>query len=124
MLSYPWAARLYIVAHTVLAFATMGVLLRSWGASATGSALAALAYGFGAPILFQYCNVIYLVGAAWAPLGFHAADRWLRLGRRWGLIELAVVLALMVLGGDPESAYVLGVAAAGHAMALTWSAGA
>ena len=54
------------------------------------------------------------------PLGFRAADRWLRLGRRWGLIELAVVLALMVLGGDPESAYVLGIAAGGYAVALTW----
>ena len=33
-------------------------------------------------ILFQYCNIIYLVGAAWLPLGIHAVDRWVRLGRR------------------------------------------
>jgi len=104
MFPYPLAARLYIVAHTILAFAAMWVLLRSWRASAVASALAALGYAFGAPVLFQYCNVIYLVGAAWTPLGFHAADRWLRLGHRSGLIELAVVLALLVLGGDPESA--------------------
>jgi hypothetical protein len=119
VLPYAWAARLYVVVHTLLACATMGVLVRSWGAGATGTAIAALAYGFGAPILFQYCNVIYLVGAAWAPLGFHAADCWLRLGRRWGLIELAVVLALIVLGGDPESAYLLVVAAGGYAVALS-----
>jgi hypothetical protein len=43
----------------------MLVLARSWGRSPTAAALAALAYGFGAPVLFQYCNVIYLVGAAW-----------------------------------------------------------
>ena len=41
-------------------------------------------YAFGAPILFQYCNIIFLVGAAWLPLGFRAVDRWLRLGRRVG----------------------------------------
>ena len=79
------------------------------------SALSALAYAFGAPILFQYCNVIYLVGAAWLPLGVHAVDRWVRLGRRWGLLELAVVLSMQVLGGDPQAAYLLGLAGIGYA---------
>ncbi len=117
---YAWAARLYVVAHTVLAFGAMRLLLRTWGTSATGSTLSALAYGFGAPILFLYSNVIFLVGAAWAPLGFRGADRWLRLGRRWGLLELAAVLALQTLGGDPESAYLTGVCAGGYALALAW----
>jgi hypothetical protein len=121
VLPYPWAARLYIVAHSLLAFATMGFLLRSWGTSLTGAAIAAFSYAFGLPILFQYCNVIFLVGAAWLPLGFRAADRWLRSGRRAGLIELALVLALQILGGDPQEAYLLGVCAAGYALALTGS---
>src|SRR3954469_17993913 len=30
---YAWGARLYIVAHTILAFAAMLVLMRSWGTS-------------------------------------------------------------------------------------------
>ena len=50
---YAWGARLYIVAHTALAFVAMLVLMRSWGTSWTGSGLGALAYAFGAPILFQ-----------------------------------------------------------------------
>jgi hypothetical protein len=120
LLPYAWAARLYIVAHTVLAFAAMVWLLRGWETSAIGAALAGLTYAFGAPILFQYCNVIYLVGAAWAPLGFRAADRWLRLGRRQGLLELAAVLALIVLGGDAETAYLVIVFAVGYALALSW----
>jgi len=118
VLPYAWGARLYVVAHTVLAFGAMRLLMRSWGTSATGSTLSALAYAFGAPILFLYSNVIFLVGAAWAPLGFHGADRWLRLGRRWGLLELAAVLALQTLGGDPESAYLTGVCAAGYTLGL------
>jgi hypothetical protein len=117
-LPYPWAARLYIVAHTLIALAGMFLLLRSWESSASGAAIGALGYAFGMPVLFQYCNVIFLVGAAWLPLGFRAADRWLRAGRRWGLIELALVLLLQMLGGDPESAYVLGLCAAGYAVAL------
>jgi hypothetical protein len=118
-LPYPWAARLYIVAHTLIALAGMFVLLRSWGTSHAGAAIGALGYAFGMPVLFQYCNVIFLVGAAWLPLGFRAADRWLRGGRRWGLIELALVLVLQTLGGDPESAYVLGLCAAGYAVMLS-----
>jgi hypothetical protein len=115
---YPWAARIYIVVHSALAFVAMLVLMRSWGTSWIGSGLSALGYAYGAPILFQYCNVIYLVGAAWLPLGVHAVDRWLRLGRRWGLWELAVVLSMLVLGGDPEVAYVLGMAGCAYAVGL------
>src|SRR4029077_21224796 len=86
-----------------------------------GSTLSALSYSFGTPILFQYSNVIYLVGAAWLPLGLHAVDRWVRLGRRWGLVELAIVLAMQTLGGDPQSAYVLGWAGGGYAAGIAWS---
>src|SRR5262245_29177079 len=37
VLPYPWAARMYVVAHTLLAFGAMWLLLRSWGTSAIGS---------------------------------------------------------------------------------------
>ena len=107
----------------LLAFAAMLVLLRRWGTSWVGSILGSLAYAFGGPVLFQYCNIIYLVGAAWLPLGFRAVDRWLRLGRGIALAELAVVLAMEILGGDPESAYLTGLCAAGYAAALAWRKG-
>ena len=42
VLPYAWAARIYIVMHTALAFAAMLVLLRSWGISWSGSGLGAL----------------------------------------------------------------------------------
>jgi hypothetical protein len=119
-LPYPWAARLYVVAHTVLAFGTMVLMLRAWGTSATGSALAGLSYAFSVPILFQYSNLVYLVGAAWLPLGVCAVDGWLRLGRRGALLALALVLALQTLGGDPQTAYGLGVCAVGYALGVDW----
>ncbi len=120
LLPYAWGVRLYGVAHTIIAFVAMLVLMRSWKTSWTGSGLSALAYTFGAPVLFQICNIIFLVGAAWLPLGVHAVDRWVRCGRRWGLLELAVVLSLQVLGGDPQSSYLLGLAAVGYAAGLAW----
>lgn len=115
---YPLAARLYVVAHTLLAFGAMLAMMRSLGVGPTGATLSALAYAFGAPILFQYCNIIYLVGASWLPFGFRAVDRWLRLGKRLALPELAVALAMETLGGDPESAYLTGVSAAAYAWIL------
>jgi hypothetical protein len=118
LVPYPWGIRLYTVAHEVLAFATMVVLMRSWRVGATGAILAGLGYAFGGPVLSDYFNIIYLVGAAWVPLGFHAADRWLRLGRRWALVELALVLAMQVLGGDPEAAYLTMLCAFGYAVGL------
>ena len=121
VLPYAWAARAYILAHSALAFLSMLILMRSWGTSWIGSALSALAYAFGGPILFQYSNVIYLIGAAWLPLGVHAVDRWVRLGRRWGLAELAIVLSMQILGGEPQAAYLLGVASIGYAAGLAWS---
>ncbi len=116
---YAWAVRLYIVAHTVLAFAGMVALGRSLGISGAGSMLAGLSYAFGAPVLFQYSNVIFLVGAAWLPWGLRAVDRFLRLGRGAGLCELAAVLALQVLGGDPQAAYLTILCGAGYAALLT-----
>ena len=121
MMPYAWGARVYIMAHTALAFFAMLILMRSWQTSWVGSVVSALSYSFGTPILFQYSNVIYLVGAAWLPLGFRAVDRWVRLGRRLGLVELAIVLAMQTLGGDPQSAYILGGAAGGYAAGIAWS---
>ena len=118
LVPYAWGARLYVVAHTILAFAAMLALMRSFRVSWVGATLSGLAYAFSGPILFQYCNIIYLVGAAWVPLGFRAVDRWLRLGRRVALVELAVVLAMETLGGDPECAYLTGLCAGGYAIAL------
>ncbi len=119
-LPYAWAARLYIIGHVALAFGATRAMLRSWDVSPTGATLAGLAYAFGGPVLFQHCNVIYLVGAAWAPLGFRATDGWLRLGRRWAVLELAGVLAMQALGGDLEAGYVTGLCAAGYAAGLAW----
>ncbi len=117
-LPYAWAARLYVVAHTALAYVGMLALARSLGISWVGANLSGLSYAFGAPVLFQYSNVIYLVGAAWMPWGLRAVDRLVRLGRRPALAELAVILALEVLGGDPQAASLIVICGAGYALVL------
>lgn len=120
-LPYAWAARVYVLMHLALACAGMLVFTRGLGVSEAGATLAALAYGFSGPILFQYSNVIYLVGAAWLPWGLAAVDGWLRRGRRLALPALALVLALQALGGDPQAAYLTGLAALGLVGLLAWT---
>jgi len=118
LLPYAWGARLYVVGHTAWAFLGMLALARSFGVSWAGASLSGLSYAFGAPVLFQYCNVIFLVGAAWVPWGLRAVDRLVRLRRPAGVLELAVVLALEVLGGDPQAAYLTVVCGAGYVVIL------
>jgi hypothetical protein len=121
LVPYPWGVRLYTVAHELLAFWAMAALMRSWSVSRTGAALAGLCYAFSGPIVTNYFNIIYLVGAAWLPLGLRSVDGWLRVGRRSALVELTLVLAMQVLGGDPEAAYLTVLCAFGYAVVLASS---
>ena len=113
VLPYPWAARLYIVAHTLLAFAAMLAL-----AAVLGDELDRLGAG-GAGLRLRRADPVpvlqrHLPGRrGLAAPGFPRGRPLAAAGPALGLIELAVVLALQVLGGDPQSAYVLGLCAGG-----------
>lgn len=111
-LSFTTRLNAYVVLHVLLAAVLCYRTARGFDASRPGAALAALGYAFGGYVLFQYCNPIYLVGAAWLPLAVLAIERtgttpsW-----RWAAV-LAVSTALIVLGGDLQLAYHVGVISA------------
>jgi hypothetical protein len=117
-LDYTWLYNAYIVLHVVLAAATSYLLARHFRASSLGAGVAAISYAFCGNVLFQYSNVIYLVGAAWLPLAWLYVDRLLRLHQGRASIGFGVVLALMVLGGDPHLAYNTAIVACGYAVLL------
>jgi Bacterial membrane protein YfhO len=104
-LDYAWLYHLYIVLHVVLAAVTSFALARHLRADRLGAGLAAIAYAFSGSVLFQYCNVVFLVGAAWLPLAILLADRMLVGRRAASAAGFGAVVALMVLGGDPQMAY-------------------
>jgi len=117
-LGHAWNFKLYTMLHVLLAAGASWRLARRWGATPYAAALAAVAYAFGGSVLFQYCNTVYLGGAAWLPLALGAADRMLverSLRAAW---LLAAVLAMMVLGGDPQMAYHAGLLAAAYGWLL------
>lgn len=110
ILPYSVAARSYVIVHELIALLGVLALARTLGLSGTAATIAGLGYAFGGPVLAMSSNIIYLVGAAWAPWGLRAIVRLAGPGRRGAVIELAAVLALQVLGGDPESAYLTAAA--------------
>ncbi|MCI0361964.1 MAG: YfhO family protein [Planctomycetaceae bacterium] len=97
--------KLYIVGHVVLCAWAAYWLARKWEGGRYACALAALSYSCGGSVVFQHCNVVYLVGAAWLPVAAALVDEVLRERRFASAVWLGVVLALMVLGGDPQMAY-------------------
>ncbi len=115
---YTWLYNLYIVLHVVLAAGTSYALARHLRAGVLGASVAALSYAFSGSVLFQYCNVIFLVGAAWLPLALLYADRMLRERRSTATVGFGMTLALMVLGGDPQMAYNTALLAAGYTLLL------
>ncbi len=110
--SFPTRYGLYLSIHVLLAAATSYYLAKILGCNRLGRTTAAISYAFGGSVLFQVNNVIYLVGAAWLPLALccvwmmFQSTKW-----RWPLLG-AAVCALMLLGGDPQMVYNVGLIAA------------
>ena len=111
---------LYVTAHVLLAAAMAYRLARHWDCSCEAAGLGALSYAFGGSVLFQYCNVVFLVGAAWLPYALLATDRMLRERSRGWALTLGATLALIVLGGDPQTAYHAGMLSALYALLLRY----
>src|SRR5690606_6866050 len=95
---------------------------RRQDASHLAAAMAAIAYAGGGHVLSQMINPAFLVSAAWLPWGWGCGDRLLRCRSLGAACLLAVIVSLMVLGGDPQTAYVLGLLLDGRWIARGWRA--
>ena len=109
----------YIIFHVWLCGIASFFLARHWKRSAPAASLTAISYALSGNVLFQYCNVVYLIGAAWLPLALRSGDLLLsqssvRTTPRHTVL-LAISLSMMVLGGDAQMAYHAGLMLAGLA---------
>lgn len=117
-LSY-WACHhLYVLLHVMIAGAGCAWATRKWGGSRPAATLAAVSYAFGGNVLFQYCNLVFLCGAAWLPWVLWSGDRMLRERSLTRTPLFSALLALTTLAGDPEIAYVAGFGVAFEAFVL------
>ena len=100
---------LYIIGHVAISFFGVYFLTRRLGISRSGAVLAGTSYSFSGPILFQYSNVVFLVGAAWLPfLALFSFDFFASAtlgGKLKSALKLSVAQALAILGGEPQIVY-------------------
>ena len=100
---------LYIIGHVAFSFFGVFFLSRRLKISRSGAVLAGLSYSFSGPILFQYSNVVFLVGAAWLPfLALFSFDFFASAtfaGKLKSALKLSVAQALAILGGEPQIVY-------------------
>jgi len=115
--------KVYVVGHVFWAAWGMFRLGKAWEQSDPASTFAAIAYACGGNVAFQHCNVVFLIGAAWLPWALCELTHLLHgNGLNWpALRRLGIVLALMVLGGDPQMAYhVLWIQVLASCTAILW----
>ncbi|MCO8123911.1 hypothetical protein NHH03_19355 [Stieleria sp. TO1_6] len=102
------ALSIYLALHVILAAASAAWLARRVGIGTTGVVTAALVYSLSGSVFSLCCNPPFLVGAAWLPLALGAClvgQGMAGQGSTRRRIALAgFAFAMMVLGGDPQSA--------------------
>ena len=99
----------YIAVHLLLAAMGAWWLATQWGATHAGALIAALSYPLSGSVYSLCCNPPFLVGASWIPfaIGICRLKPSQDTSRRDSSRRIAgfgSVIALMVLGGDPQSA--------------------
>lgn len=119
-LSYPSRYGIYLSIHVLIAAVGAYRFARTMKANQAGATLAAISYAFGGSVLFQVTNVIYLVSAAWLPFALHLVWRGI-LGGDWrSTVWTGVICSLMILGGDPQMVYHVGLIAAVSLVFCSW----
>ena len=103
-LDFPRLYCWYIALHSFVACFFCYLWLRRCQVSVSGSIVASWTYAYGGTLLQLHSNIVFLVGAAWLPFALLAAIRICHRGRN-GILGLSFALSMMVLGGDPQMAY-------------------
>ncbi|TWU42006.1 hypothetical protein [Novipirellula artificiosorum] len=94
----------YVVVHLGLAVLAARYAAGRCGVTSTSASLAGILYAFCGSVLYLYTNPPFLVGAAWAPVvlstlvvgGYDSMRKRVRIA--------SVAMAMMILGGDPQTA--------------------
>ncbi|MDB4634557.1 hypothetical protein OAG76_04040 [Rubripirellula sp.] len=94
----------YVAVHLIIASMAARLLARWAGCRPLGATIASLLYPLSGSVLFLYTNPPFLVGAAWLPLALGAMLLPQVGNRRFRITVAGSAMAMMILGGDPQSA--------------------
>ena len=109
---FSFAFVLYAAIHVYLAGVGAFFLARKLGCKHFASLFCGISYSLSGNFIFQTCNIVFLVGGSWLPFCVWASYQLSRKPKLTGTIRLAIFLALPILGGDPQTAYHVGIIAA------------
>ncbi|WP_442511442.1 hypothetical protein SH528x_003123 [Novipirellula sp. SH528] len=93
----------YVVIHLILAAITTRYAARRSGASGITATIAGLSYSLSGSVLVLYTNPPFLVGAAWLPLLMSTLIQRGHMPQTRRVLVAGVVMAMMILGGDPQT---------------------
>ncbi|MGL4942800.1 MAG: hypothetical protein ACRC46_06380, partial [Thermoguttaceae bacterium] len=105
LLPTPLDEHVFIIAHIFLAAWTTFRLARSLGCSSYAATFAGVAYAFSGSVLFQQCNIVFLIGAAWFPEAVRLVLRIIQRQNVKHFLALAAVVSLILFGGDWQAVY-------------------
>ena len=118
-LPYPARYGLYLSLHILLAAIGTYWFSRTLRITRSGSTLAAFSYAFGGAVLFEVVNAPFVVSAAWLP--FALCSLW-QIFKQWKTkwaIATAFFCSMMILGGDPQMCYHVGLILCAFAIRTT-----
>jgi hypothetical protein len=113
-----WSADVLIGGYVACAGLGAALLARELGASRTGAAVAAFAYGTSGYVLSMAGNLVFLAGAGSLPFLLAGARSFAREPRPASLLAAAAGAAALALSGDAQAAVVGGALA----LVLAWEA--
>lgn len=94
----------YVALHLILSSLTARTAARWSGVSAQAANIAGMLYSLCGTVLFLYTNPPFLVSAAWLPLVLGVMLAKQQTDDRTRIIIAAPAMAMMILGGDPQTA--------------------
>jgi hypothetical protein len=96
---------IFLFLHLMLANVTTYRFARYLRLPRVSAHVAAVSYALSGPVVFQVYNPIFLIGAAWLPFALHMGWKIFRDGSPRAMLGLSAALAMMVFGGDAQTAY-------------------
>ena len=102
--TYSYRYGIYIALHGLLAIVNTIIAARILGCRFMSATVAGVSFGFSGPVVFGSMNVIFLVGCAWLPLAVGFLWSIYKSPTVFRSVFLALTIAMMILGGDPQMA--------------------
>ena len=114
---------LSIVMHGWLGAGGMYFLMRLWRITPLAAATSGLVFALSGYMVVRAMSPNFIAACAWLPLLCAVITHWLKDGRKWSILAVALIVAMKFLSGHPQAAVYGILAATMYALYVTWALG-